>query len=141
MLTDFGKMVKKLMVDADISQGQLAKDLGISPAILSNYMTGKNVPEMKMVEKCIKRFGLEHKKIQEIFTKAFTSTAKANQSIHLDTRFFKVKRLDLLVMYIPVKKIRVSRERDPPVHRKLIRVSEVEIHPGNPSFGKRNLVS
>jgi hypothetical protein len=27
MLTDFGEMLKKLMIDADISQGQLAKSL------------------------------------------------------------------------------------------------------------------
>jgi transcriptional regulator with XRE-family HTH domain len=102
MLTDFGKTVKKLMVDEGISQGQLAQDLGISPAMLSNYMTGKNIPEMMVVEKCIKRFNLEIEKVKEIFTQAFFSTAQTNHSIHIDTRFFKRERMDLLAQAIVV---------------------------------------
>jgi predicted transcriptional regulator len=102
MFTDFGKMVKKLMVDENMSQGQLAKELGISPAMLSNYMTGKNIPEMETIEKCIKRFDLRNGKIRDIFTKTLTSTAQANHSIHLDTRFFKRERLDLLAEAIVV---------------------------------------
>jgi predicted transcriptional regulator len=102
MLTDFGKMLKKLMVDADISQGQLAKELGISPAILSNYMTGKNVPEMKVVEKCIKRFLLKKGDVKGIFSKAFSSAAKENHKIILDTRYFREDRIDLLVQAITV---------------------------------------
>jgi predicted transcriptional regulator len=81
MLTDFGKMLKKLMVDEEISQGQLARELGISPAILSNYMTGKNVPEMRIVEKCIKRFMLKKGAVKDIFSKAFSSAAKTNHKI------------------------------------------------------------
>ncbi|MDR2445327.1 MAG: helix-turn-helix transcriptional regulator [Spirochaetaceae bacterium] len=95
-------MLKKLTVDEGISQEQLAKDLGISPAILSNYMTGKNIPEMSFIEKCVKRFSLRNRKIRDIFTKAFFSTAQANHSIHLDTRFFKHERLDLLAQAIVV---------------------------------------
>jgi predicted transcriptional regulator len=102
MLTDFGKMVKKLMVDEDMSQGQLAKELGVSPAMLSNYMTGKNIPEMMIVEKCIKRFMLKEAGIKDIFSKAFSSTAKANHKIILDTRYFKERRIDLLVQAITI---------------------------------------
>jgi transcriptional regulator with XRE-family HTH domain len=102
MFTEFGKMLKKLMIDEGISQGRLAKDLGISPAILSNYMTGKNIPEMKMVEKCIKRFKLEKGDLKDIFSKAFSSTAKANHKIIMDTRYFKEERVDLLVQAITV---------------------------------------
>jgi transcriptional regulator with XRE-family HTH domain len=120
MLTDFGKTVKKLMVDEGISQGQLAKELGISPAILSNYMTGKNIPEMKIIEKCIKRFNLEGGKAKEIFTLAFLSTAQANHSIHLDTRFFKRERLDLLAEAIIVIMLYPdipSKKQEPFEHR------------------------
>jgi predicted transcriptional regulator len=102
MLTDFGKIVKKLMVDEDISQGQLAQDLGISPAMLSNYMTGKNIPEMMIVEKCIKRFKLEREGIKDIFSKVFSSTAKANNKIILDTRYFGEERIALLVQAITI---------------------------------------
>jgi transcriptional regulator with XRE-family HTH domain len=102
MLTVFGKMLKKLMVDEDISQGQLAQDLGISPAMLSNYMTGKNIPEMKIVEKCITQFRLQNAAVKDIFVKVFSSTAQANHSIHIDTRFFNSERLDLLARAIVV---------------------------------------
>jgi predicted transcriptional regulator len=102
MLTDFGKMLKKLMVDADISQGQLAKELDISPAILSNYMTGKNVPEMKVIEKCIKRFLLQKGDVKDIFSKAFSSATKENHKIILDTTYFREDRIDLLVQVITV---------------------------------------
>jgi transcriptional regulator with XRE-family HTH domain len=102
MLTDFGKIVKKRMVDEGISQGQLAQKLGISPGILSNYMTGKNIPEMETIENWIKYFALRNEEIRDIFTKAFSSTARANHSIHLDTRFFKRERLDLLAKAIVV---------------------------------------
>jgi predicted transcriptional regulator len=100
MFTDFGKMLKKLMVDADISQGQLAKELGISPAMLSYYMTGKNIPEMKIVEKCIKRFKLEKGDVKDLFAKAFSGAAKENHKIILDTRYFREDRIDLLVQAI-----------------------------------------
>jgi predicted transcriptional regulator len=102
MLTDFGKMLKKLMVDEDISQGQVAKELGASPSIFSNYMTGKNVPEMEIVEKCIKRFRLEKGAVKDIFSKAFSSTARENHKIILDTRYFREDRIDLLVQAITV---------------------------------------
>ncbi|MDR2072203.1 MAG: helix-turn-helix domain-containing protein [Spirochaetaceae bacterium] len=94
--------MKKLMVDEDISQGQLAQDLGISPAMLSNYMTGKNIPEMKIVEKCIKRFKLQNAAVKDIFSKVLSSTAKVNRKIILDTRYFKEGRLDLLVQVITI---------------------------------------
>jgi transcriptional regulator with XRE-family HTH domain len=102
MLTDFGKMLKKLMVDEGINQEQLAHEISISPGILSRYMSGKNIPEMSFIEKCIKRFKLRNGKIRDIFTKTFSSTAQANYSIHLDTRFFKRERLNLLAEAIVV---------------------------------------
>jgi predicted transcriptional regulator len=102
MLTDFGKMLKKLMVDEGINQKQLAPDLGISSGMLSNYIAGKNIPEMKTIEKCIKRFKLQRGAVKDIFSKAFSSTAKAKHKIILDTQFFNSKRLDLLVQVIVV---------------------------------------
>jgi transcriptional regulator with XRE-family HTH domain len=93
-------MINGLIGEADISQGTLAKDLGISPSMLSNYLSGKNIPTMELIEKCRKRFSLENKGIKEIFAKTFLSSAQSNHTIHLDTRFFNPKRLDLLVKAI-----------------------------------------
>jgi transcriptional regulator with XRE-family HTH domain len=102
MVTDMGKMLKKLMVDADISQNQLAVDLGISPSILSNYITGKNVPEMEVIGKLIERFNLEGEDLKEIVSKTLASTARHNHKISIDTRFFRPGRIDMLVKMITV---------------------------------------
>ena len=67
MTTDFGKILQKLMIDEDITQKSLAKDLGISPSILSNYITGKNIPEMELAGKIIKRFKLKKNEIKKLF--------------------------------------------------------------------------
>jgi hypothetical protein len=89
------------MVDEGInSLGQLEKDLGKRSSMLSNYITGKNVPEMEFIEKCIKRFKLEGTALKDIFSRAFSSTARANQKIILDTRYFKEDRIELLVQII-----------------------------------------
>jgi predicted transcriptional regulator len=102
MSTGFGKILKKLMVDEDMKQEQAAKDLGISPGILSNYIAGKNIPEMKFIRKCIERFHLQGKAVRDIFTASFSSTARSNQKIILDTRFFKTDRIELLAQAIAV---------------------------------------
>jgi transcriptional regulator with XRE-family HTH domain len=98
--TDLGRMINGLIGEADISQGKLAKDLGISPSMLSNYLSGKNIPPMELIEKCRERFNLKNGKIKEIFAKTFLSSAQSNHMIHLDTRFFDPDKLDLLVKAI-----------------------------------------
>ena len=44
--TDFGITIRELMARNNLSQVKMAKKLKVSPAILSNYITGKNIPEM-----------------------------------------------------------------------------------------------
>jgi predicted transcriptional regulator len=102
MHTELGKLLKKLNAGEDITQNQLAAALGLSPAILSNYMTGKNAPEMGFVGKCIKRFKLEGEAVKDIFTETLSSTAKTHGKIVLDTRFFKPDRIEMLIQAIIV---------------------------------------
>ena len=100
--TDFGIVLRELMARHNLSQVKLAKKLGVSSAILSNYITGKNIPEMKLVAKCIKNFDLKDKNIKEIFYKYFLSVSKQNGRIIIDTQFFKPERIDLLVKSLTV---------------------------------------
>ena len=100
--TDFGIVLRELMARHNLGQGKLAKKLGVSSAILSNYITGKNIPEMKLVAKCIKNFDLKDKYIKEIFYKYFLSVAKQNDRIIIDTQFLKPERIDLLVKFLTV---------------------------------------
>jgi len=100
--TELGKILRRLMVDKNLRQEQLAKELGVSTSILSNYITGKNIPEMKLIAKCIKYFNLEGKEIKELFTRYFSSMAKDNGKIILDTQFFKPERINLLVKLLTI---------------------------------------
>ena len=100
--TDFGIILRELMARHNLNQGKLAKKLGVSSAILSNYITGKNIPEMKLVAKCIKCFDLQNKEIKEIFTRYFSTTAKKNDKIILNTEFLKPERIDLLVKLLTI---------------------------------------
>jgi len=100
--TDFGRMIRKLIDDEDIGQKDLAKNLGVSESTLCSYLSGKNIPDMKLVAKCIKLFNLQDKEVKELFTKYFLSTAKENSRIILDTKFFKPKRIDLLVKLLTI---------------------------------------
>ena len=90
------------MVENDLQQGQLAKELDVSPSILSNYITGKNIPEMDFLAKCIKRFNLQNEEIKEIFTQYFLSSRKEHKKIILNLNFFKPERIDLLADFLTV---------------------------------------
>jgi transcriptional regulator with XRE-family HTH domain len=102
MRTNFGKILWGLIIERDINQEKLAKELGVSSSTLSNYMTGKNIPEMGLIDTCIRRFALKGKMIKDIFSKAFSSMAAANHKIVLDTRFFKPERIETLAQIITV---------------------------------------
>jgi transcriptional regulator with XRE-family HTH domain len=102
MLTEFGKFVKNQCTNVNLKQEELATELNISAATLSNYMNGKNVPEMEMILALIKRFNLFGKDIKELLTKAFNSTGQKNKKIILDTKILTEERLKLLVEAIVI---------------------------------------
>jgi transcriptional regulator with XRE-family HTH domain len=97
MVTELGKILKKICVDADIKQREMAKSLKISTGKLSAIMTGKTVPDMDLLGKCIDRYQLKGKDIKDIFSSAFVSTAKNNHTIVLDVRHFRPQRVDWLI--------------------------------------------
>jgi transcriptional regulator with XRE-family HTH domain len=94
--TGLGKIIKGLMGQNDLSQKQLAEELDVSASILSNYLTGKNIPEMEFLAKCVDRFALKGKDLKNLFDKAFSISVQSSQKIVLDTRYFKKDRLDTL---------------------------------------------
>ncbi|GHV13318.1 hypothetical protein FACS189491_08100 [Spirochaetia bacterium] len=100
MLTDLGKMLRNLCTDNEITQEQLAKDLGVSPATLSNILTGKAAPGMELLAGAITRFNLKGKDMRELVFRAFSSSFHVGQKIEIDPRFFKEERLDTLAQAI-----------------------------------------
>jgi len=97
MATEFGRILKGLIGNCDISQGKLAEELGVSPAILSNYIAGKNIPKMDFLRKCVNYFKLEGNDLKTFFTSAFICSYQNNQEIYLDTRYFKEERIIPLI--------------------------------------------
>jgi transcriptional regulator with XRE-family HTH domain len=102
MLTELGKILKIICTKADIKQKEMAKDLGISTGNLSDIMAGKTVPKMDILGKCIERYGIKGKEIRDLFSSAFSSAAKNNHTIILDTRHFKKDRVDFLIKIITI---------------------------------------
>jgi predicted transcriptional regulator len=106
--TDFGVAIRKLMAENKISQNQMAKKLEVSPAILSNYITGKNIPEMSFLAKCIEKFGQKKENpetgvdILDFFYKAFLSAEKSHKKIIVDTRFIDSARIEMLAKVLTV---------------------------------------
>ena len=107
--TDFGIALRELMARNNLSQGKMAKRLGVSPAILSNYITGKNIPEMDFLAKCIEQFGQKQKGVEkgieniaDFFYKAFLSTAMNNHKVIFDTRYIDSKRIEMLAKVLTV---------------------------------------
>jgi len=100
--TDFGKIIRKLMVKNNLRQEQLAKELEVSPSILSNYITGKNIPEMDFLAKCVKKFNLKNKDVQDLFFNAFLSSASNNQKVVIDTRYIAQERYETLAKSLAV---------------------------------------
>jgi transcriptional regulator with XRE-family HTH domain len=102
MSTELGKFIRIQCINKGINQKELAVNLDISAATLSNYMNGNTVPEMDILYKCIERFNLSSKDIKDFFTKAFKSSGQHNKKIILDTQFLTEERLNLLVQALVV---------------------------------------
>jgi predicted transcriptional regulator len=100
--TEFGKILRELMVRNNLQQGKLAKELEVSPAILSNYITGKNIPEMEFLAKCVNKFNLKNEEITKLFYSAFISAATNNQKVIVDTRFIDPTRIEMLTKVLAV---------------------------------------
>ncbi|GHV44389.1 hypothetical protein AGMMS49546_28280 [Spirochaetia bacterium] len=100
MLTELGKILKIICTKADIKQKEMAKSLGIATGKLSNILAGKTVPDMDLLGKCIDHYQVKGKEIKDLFSSAFSSTAKHNHTIVLDTRHFKQERIDMLIKVI-----------------------------------------
>ena len=117
--TEFGKILRELMAKNNLRQGELAEELKVSPSILSNYITGKNIPEMDFLSKCVDRFALKGKDLKILFDKAFLSSMKTNHKITLDTRYFREDRLDTLLQVLVVLQLhsdyRFSSNTPPPL--------------------------
>ena len=101
--TDFGIVLRKLITEINLSQGKMARKLEVSPALLSNYITGKNIPEMDFLAKCVKQFGQKQKGVEKgiddianFFCKAFLSAAMNNHKVIFNTRYIDSQRTEIL---------------------------------------------
>ena len=94
--TEFGKIIRGLLGSDVNSQTRFAKELDVSPAILSYYLTGKTIPKLEFVSKCIKIFKLDKQKSSELYFKYFLSAFDRNKKIPLDVRTINPNRIEVL---------------------------------------------
>jgi len=77
MLTDYGKFIKKLRIDNDMTCISFAQKLGVSRQYISSVEHGRHNVPVRWVRKIIKHFGLDfQKQIELVETIAETETKR-----------------------------------------------------------------
>lgn len=66
MLTEFGKITRKLRIDNDILLKDMAGELNISAAFLSKLETGKSKPNLKLADKIKDIYNLNDKAYNDL---------------------------------------------------------------------------
>lgn len=66
MLTEFGKITRKLRIDNDILLKNMADALNISAAFLSKLETGKSKPNLKLADKIKNIYNLDDKAYNDL---------------------------------------------------------------------------
>lgn len=86
MQTDFGKRIRLLLTEKDnMSQAGFAKEIGCSPAMVSNILNGKTPPDIQFLQKCQLFFNLSVQDTLSFYISAFSSYSSISiDSSHLD---------------------------------------------------------
>ena len=66
MLTEFGKITRKLRIDNDVLLKDMANALNISSAFLSKLETGKSKPNLKLADKIKDIYNLDDKAYNDL---------------------------------------------------------------------------
>jgi transcriptional regulator with XRE-family HTH domain len=82
--------LRKLAAEKDWKQADAAKNLGVSPAYISQVLNGITVPSTAFLRNCIKVFGLPQDRAFELWTASF----ETRREITLDLD--KIASLDLI---------------------------------------------
>lgn len=64
--TRFGKRLRKIRREKDITQEQLAETIGVTGEFISNLERGKSAPSFETVEKLAEALGVD---VEELFRK------------------------------------------------------------------------
>lgn len=78
-LTDFGKLVRKARIDADVTLGQMSDELRVTPAFLSGLETGRKKVPAEWVPKIEHYFQARGVKVQ-----LRVAADLANESVSLE---------------------------------------------------------
>ena len=96
MVSLFGKFLRKLRIDIEITMKEMAKKLGISTAYLSALELGKNKINQNIVKKVIVCFKLDKKQSNELQNAA----AKANGEIKIQLSNFSRIDQDAILLFV-----------------------------------------
>jgi HTH-type transcriptional regulator, competence development regulator len=70
MLTPYGKIIRKIRIDAECTLRDMAKKVGVTPAFLSAIETGAKAVPVNLIEKISQIFGLDAATKAELKTAA-----------------------------------------------------------------------
>lgn len=78
-LTEFGRVVRKARIDADVTLGQMADELKVSPAFLSGLETGRKRIPAEWIEKIESYF-----RSRDVIVSLGVAADVANGTVSLD---------------------------------------------------------
>ena len=81
MITEFGKRLRKARIDLGVNLGQMAKDVGVSPAFLSSIETGKRKIGLEVLRKLSEQLSLTGQEAIDFEVLAFESNKEMKLSL------------------------------------------------------------
>lgn len=94
MATLFGKEVRKLRIDHELTLRMMSDEIGLSPAYLSSLETGRRKLTSDVLDKIISFFHLTTEKADELRVLA----DKTNETVNIDLSKLKPSQSNMAVM-------------------------------------------
>jgi transcriptional regulator with XRE-family HTH domain len=136
-MTEFSRRLRVIMVGLDnMPQKDFAKELGISPAHLSNILLGKTSPSIPITLKCAKIAKLGTKETLDLLISALSSSTRIEADIEKlsdERKEILGKVLGALLLPIPPKDAMTTEEKrdieysELTIHNKVLEIYETAI--------------
>jgi len=99
MITKLGKILRKARVDSEITLGEMAEEVGISPAFLSSIENGKKDVKEPLVDKLAEFLGLTGPELAKFHLVAMASNSEVKVNLE-DKGDKKIEAVTLLARHI-----------------------------------------
>lgn len=98
----FGKQFKKIMLEKDINQRELADKLGITKAMITNWISGVRNPSLDSIKKISSALSIDYN--------YFIESSDYNKNLNLDKKDFKILQLENKILKLEKENTELKNE-------------------------------